>query len=369
MNKIIWIIAAVIAVIGLGYWSQSVAPTEVVKVGVIAPLTGAQAEVGGYIKSGLQLAEEEINKGGRQKISLIFEDSQYKPDLAVAGIRKLIDVDKVHYVIASEGSSQSLAVAPIAEQNKVVLMVPLSQASQLTEAGDYIFRSQVNVQQEVDFLAPVVFKMMGSKKVGVMVLNNDYGVDNIEKFSKAYSALGGQIGVTEKFNSTDKDFRTSLLKIKADKPEAVYIIGVRNLVGTIIKQAAELGLSVKFFSTSAMEGKSFLDTAGVFGEGIVYPYPFDENSPFPTQKEYQEKYLAKFGSRSEQNAANSYDALMLINYCLNKVGDSSEGVKNCLYKVKDFPGATGSLTFDQNGDVSKSFILKTVKNGQFVPYK
>ena len=369
-KKWLWGIVIIVAILilGLGYWSQNSTPTEVVKVGVIAPLSGPQAEVGTYIKNGLQLAEEEINNKSQLKVSLIFEDSQYKPDLAVAAAKKLIDIDKVKYIIIGDGSSQALAVAPLAEQNKVVYIAALSQASQLTQAGDYIFRSQVNVTQEVSFYAPIIYKIVGNKKIDILGVNNDYGIDYATKFSSFYSDLGGKVGVTEKYNPNDKDSRTQILKVKADKPDAVLIVGVRNQTGSIIRQASDIGLNVKFFGTSPVEGKSFLEVAGSAGEGLLYPYPFDENSQFPVQKKYQEKYLAKFGLKSEQNAANSYDALELISHCLNRVGNNNEKVKDCMYTIKNFPGATGSLTFDQNGDVSKPFILKTVKNGQFIKF-
>ena len=363
---IIIIILAIIGILVLMGNSSTPQSDKAVKIGVVAPLTGSNAEAGMFFKNGLTLAEEEINKNSKVKVSLIYEDSQYKPEVSVTAIKKLVEVNKVNYVIGESGSSQTLAMAPIAEKNKVVLITPVSQASKLTDAGDYIFRTQINVSQEVNFFAPKLFQILGKDKVDIMALNTDYGIDFVDKFSLAYENLGGNLGVKEKFKNEDTDFRTILTKIKNDKPAAILIVGTRKLDGLIMKQAKDLSISARFFASSPIESKEFIETAGLAAEGVIYPYPFDDTSIDSTQKAFQEIYKSKYEVKSEMIAANSYDALMLLSICLDKVGNNSELVKNCLYSIKDYQGASGQLTFDSSGDVTKHFILKAVKNGQFI---
>ena len=109
--------------------------------------------------------------------------------------------------------------------------------------------------------------------------------------------------------------------------------------------------------------------AGPLADGLLYPYPFDDESDISSQKSFQDKYIEEYGEKSEMLSANGFDSLMLLSSCFEKVGNNVEKVKSCLYSIKNYQGASGVLSFDENGDVSKPFILKTVKNGQFVKYE
>ncbi|KKS39727.1 hypothetical protein A3E04_01890 [Candidatus Kuenenbacteria bacterium RIFCSPHIGHO2_12_FULL_42_14] len=376
MKKQIWIPILIIAVVIVGLViflpkSKKQVDKEPIKIGVILPLTGTSADAGQYVKSGLVMAEKEINDNLNLKynVELFFEDSQYKSEVAVTAINKLISVDKINYIIGEYGSSQTLAITPIAEQNKVILLTPASQATKITTAGDFIFRTQTTAKQEADFFSDFVYKAIGNKRLNILALNTDYGLSYIENFSSFYEKIGGNLGLSQTFDAKEVDFRTILLKSKADKAEAVILTGNRNMNGLILKQIKELDLTFQLFATSVTEGKELLEIAGEQAEGLVYPYPFDAESENFAQKSFQERYQKIYGSKSEMLAANGYDTLSLLSYCFEKVGTEVEKVKNCLYGVKDYQGASGVLSFDKNGDVVKEFILKTIKNGQFVPYE
>ncbi|MCK4458341.1 MAG: ABC transporter substrate-binding protein [Methanosarcinales archaeon] len=123
---------------------QDTQPDEI-RIGAILPLTGEAAEYGEDAKLGIDLAVEEINAAGGingKRIQVVYEDSQATPSQGVSAIQKLTTVDKVPVIIGAMASSVTLAIAPIAEENKVVLLSPASSAPQITEAGDYIFRTE-----------------------------------------------------------------------------------------------------------------------------------------------------------------------------------------------------------------------------------
>ena len=109
-----------------------------------------------------------------------------------------------------------------------------------------------------------------------------------------------------------------------------------------------------------------MDAAGDSANGVIYPFPFDETSQNIVQKEFRQKFLSTCGVTAEVFAANSYDALMVLSNCFKKAGIDSVKVKGCLYGTQNYNGVSGTLSFDQNGDVEKPFIVKTVKDGKFV---
>ncbi len=372
MNKIIWLIIIIIVIGGIWYVVDGEpVEKEIIKVGVILPLTEASADAAEYVKNGIDIAVEEINNNSdkKYKISLIIEDSQYKGEKAASAAQKLINIDNVNYIIGAYGSSQTLAVAPIAEANKVILISPGSQSGKITTAGDYIFRTQINTTQDAEFFAKTVFEKVGNEKLSILSINTDYGVSYINNFSEVYTKLGGNIGFVEKMDVKNTDFRTSLLKIKEENTKGVLLLGNRQFNGLVLKQAAELGLNLSFFASSVTEGRELIEVAGEAAEGLIYPYPFDAESSVKSQQSFQSKYQDKYGQKSEMLSANGYDTLMLLSHCFEKIGDDVEGVKSCIYSVENYQGASGILSFDESGDVSKPFILKTVKDGEFVKYE
>jgi branched-chain amino acid transport system substrate-binding protein len=375
-------VLAIIVIVGFGYYALtgfSVMPAaktplpsverQEVKIGVIMPFTGPSSDAAEYVRKGLEIAEKEINSNAelRYKVKLIFEDSQYKPELAVTGIQKLINFDNAKFVIGAYGSSETVAIAPITEKSKVILMVPGSQATSITTIGDFVFRVQVNTRQEAEFFSKFLYGKIGKKRLSIIALNNEYRASVIEDYSNYFGSLGGNLGLVQKYEATTtSDYRTFLLKIKEDNAQALLVVANRKTGGLIMKQAGELGLGLEFFAPSVIEGQELLDTAGSAVEGLIYPYPFDDSSSNPAQKAFQEKFVAAFGVKSEMLSANSFDALTLLSSCFEKVGVETTAIRDCLYATQNYQGASGILSFDKFGDVKKPFILKTVKDGEFV---
>jgi len=371
-KKIIWLIVILIIIIGgVMLWQFKQPQKGAIKIGVLIPLTGTRAEGGRYDKNGLELALAEINNNSEKKykINLVYEDTQYDPKIAVTAFNKLKDLDKVNYVIGPHGSSEVLAVAPIAEQNKVILITPAAQSTDISKAGDYIFRTQINVSQEIPILADFIYKRAQDEPVHMMLLNTEYGSSFFANYKPYYEKLGGKIGLVEKYETTATDFRSQLTKIKDQNPQYVYLATLPKQGAMILKQAKELGIKAKFFATAPVEGKELLDIGKQAAEGLIYTYPYDEESDNTVMKNYREKYQATYHEHNEMYSASFYDTLHILSNCLEKVGDNVEKVKACLYGIQNYQGASGILSFDQNGDISKPFIFKTIKDGEFVKYE
>ena len=358
---------AVAALAGCGIQnSNQLAATETIKIGVILPLTGTSADNGNNIKNGLLLAQKEINKSNKYQIELIFEDSQFNSEKAVTAAMKLINIDKVGYIIGDVGSSQSLAIAPLAEKNKILMISPASQTDKLTDAGDYIFRIYPSTRQEVEYFSGQIKKIIGDQRLALLAYNIDSGNDYITDFNKYYQ---GTISNTDKFNIEETDFRSYLLKIKKGEAAYVLAIGNRKMVGSIMKQAKEGGYGFKFFLNSIAKGNDLIKVAGTIADGAILP---DQTYATDTlaYKDFSSKYSASFGQEPELFSAKGYDVLKVLDVCLEKDGNQVEKIKDCLYSIKDYKGIGGDIGFDQNGDIlNPQFGLDIIKNGQFVPYQ
>lgn len=340
------------------------------KIGAILPLTGGGSTVGEEGQKGIQLAVEDIKSQGliNKTINLIIEDDQTNPVVAATATSKLINQDKVQVIIGPMPSSSMLSSAPIAEKAKVIMLSPSASNPSITNAGEYIFRNWISDTFEAGVMSQYIFNDEKAKKVAVLYINNDYGVGLKNVFEEQFKKLGGIITHVDTYNQDSIDFRTQLVKIKASKPDRIYIPGHYKEIALILKQSKELGIDVPFRGAVTIEEPKLIKIAGSLVENIVYTSPyFDVNSSNIKVKNFVDKYNKKFGEKPGVFAAHSYDALMIIASTLkNSDSYTSDSIKNELLKINSFDGVSGSTTFDKYGDVSKPVSIKQVKNGEFV---
>jgi len=373
--KKIWITIGIVIIVAIAIIfivTQTKKESEVIKIGAMGPLTGVRAMGGTYMRNGLEMALEEINsrsgiKAGRVK--LIYEDTKYEPATAVNAFQKLVDVDRVKIVIGFQNSSCLLAVAPIAERKKVIVIGYGTQASKISSAGDYIFRTQISSTEEIPIIADFIINGLKISEITLLYLNTDYGVEYRDMLKSSFEdKFGGKIVSIESFEVETSDYRTQLTKVTQLNPKVIFIVGASKHVGMIVKQAKELGIKTQFIASSPVEGEDVLTVAGRLADGIIYPYPYDIESGDKEQEAFRIKHKERYGMFPEMLAANAYDALKIVAEMIDQYGYNIEKIKDGFYKIKDYHGASGVLSFDENGDVHKPIIIKKIENGKFVRY-
>lgn len=319
MSKKLWlgIVAALIATFIFVLWlvnhKKNQNGANPIRIGAILPLTGSSARYGKWIQEGLDLALEQINPNGGingRRLEIIYEDDQAQPASAASAMQKLVNIDKVPCVFGSWASSSVLAQAPIAEQAKTVLMAEAI-SPKIRDAGDYVFRIQPDARYYLKELVPFVFNQLRARTAATLFVNNDFGVDQAAVFKAEFERMGGKIVAEESYLPDTTDFRTQLTKISAVKSNVLFLPGYAE-VGTILKQASELGLSCKFVGSVPTENPDLISIAGAAAEGIIYPSHFDPDSPDPTVQAFQKAYAAKYGHPAEGFAALAYDGMMII---------------------------------------------------------
>ncbi len=368
MNKttkiIIWIVIAVVIIVGIWYEvNKKLARNNTIKIGVVLALTGKGADLSNYIKNGIDLA---VEKYGRNNIQLVYEDDSCDPKKAVSAFEKLTTVDGVKVIIGSFCSSATLAMAPIAEARKIVLITPASSAEDISQSGDFIFRNHSRGSLEMTKFG----LFMGKKFKNIVIFfdkTNDGTVSAAKYFQDGVVEAGGNIIKSEGVSS-GQSYATEIIKIKSDleKASAIHIEALAQDAVVMVKKMAEFGIKKQLSFDKIVASKEFVDPLGKLTEGILYIEPkFDKN----TDPDFTESYQNKYNIDPNVFSAQGYDTFMILAKIMEeKCGNDSVCVKNELYRIKDYHGAGGLISFDQNGDVEKEEIIKTVKNGQFVPY-
>lgn len=340
-----------------------------IKIGAILPLTGDAAKYGQSAKKGMELAVNEINeKGGidNKKLRLIIEDSQGQVKDGVAAFRKLITVEKVPIIIGELLSSITLAIAPLANEDKVVVLSPASTAPKITEAGDYIFRNVASDIVEGQIMAEYAFKKLKLNKIAIMYINNDYGEGLRNAFKQGFTKLGGLIIDAQAFDQASVDFRAQLIKIKKSNPEAIYLIGYKES-GRILKESKELGINVQFLGTVLFEDSEILKVAGNAANGVLYSSrAYNPESGDANVKSFVGLYKKRYKEVPDIFAGLSYDAINIAALAIKNGGYTGDGIKKSLYEIQNFAGVTGNTSFDTNGDAIQPAAIKKIENGKFV---
>ena len=346
-------------------------PSEI-KIGWIGPLSGDVAFYGQAIKNATDLAVDEINNAGGidgRKIKILYEDAQMDPKAGVAALTKLANIEKVPIVIQAAGSSVMLAEAPIAEKNKVVLISPTASNDKIKYAGDYIFRNWPSDSYQGEVIADFAANTLRKKEAYILFINNDYGFGLKDVFSKQFTGLGGMIVGSDSYDEGATDFRSQLSKVKVSAKGIVFLASHYREAGLLLKQAKELGMKVQLIASDGCFAPEFIELSHGAAEGtIVANMRWHPESKDPIVSSFVAKYRNRFGKDPEVYAASSYDLIKIITIAIERGGITSDGIKNALYGIKDFPGVTGSTSFDNYGEVRKDYEMFIIKDSKYIFY-
>jgi branched-chain amino acid transport system substrate-binding protein len=367
-RKITLIVLLVISVVGILAYrtTRDKEPGFVLKIGAILPLTGSAASYGQNSLDGATLAMEQINAGEvlpglGLKIAIESQDSGGNASKAVSAYQKLRTLSKVDCIIGDVVSTATLAFAPLVNSDKVPLISPASSAPAITQAGEYIFR----VWPSDAFEAATLFKYISTKhysKTAVIFVNNDYGLAVVDSLNRALQGASLALGIRESFTPRSTDFRSQLQKVVSSDADSLIILAYPDDARPLLRQARESGIKVPIIGTSALADEAMLKSEPA-AEGIVLSHPKDPDATLPQVKSFQEAYKKRFGKEPGLASDRGYDCVVLLAQAFASAKDGPAVIR-ILATIKDHPGASGSITFDENGDVQTPAGMKTVKDGK-----
>lgn len=366
----VFVIAVLIA-IGAAFFFKNEGSSHQVQIGVILPLTGPGAPYGNQVMDGINLAKDELKKSGRFKeseIQLVVEDDKTDPAQGVSAINKLVHADGAKIVIGALASSVTLACAPLAEREKVILLSPGSSSDDITKAGDYIFRIAPRDSYDGEYLAKAMLEKFGIKTVVILHLNNDFGSGLMRSFVGAFGGKGGKILQTESYSMGTNDFRPQLQKLKGTPSDALLLIAAGNENATALKQIKETGIVGQIFAPSTLNDPKLIQEVGDAASGVIFSASsFDGIKSQESVKSFLNAFAAKYpGKEPTTFTAYGYDSLMILIEAINRVGNDSDKVKSFLYSMSAFSGASGQTIFDKNGDAQKDLTLFKISGGKAI---
>ncbi|MDE1966154.1 MAG: ABC transporter substrate-binding protein [Patescibacteria group bacterium] len=370
-----WVVLAIVVIGGgwylLSHGGTAANETGPIKIGIIGPFTGDAASYGEPYQKTVQLAVDQINaKGGinGRQIEPIFEDGQCTGPNAVSAAQKLINVDGVQAIIGGFCSGETIPVAPIAEQAKVLLFSPAASSPALTGISHYFFRDYPSDNTQGKVLADAAIAK-GWKKVAFMQEQTDYAAGVYNAFNQSFTAAGGTTD-NQAFPTDTADFRSMLTKLKNDKPDALFIDTQTGAeTGRVLEQLQQLGWKPPLLVDDA----TALDTATVSANSAVLEGAFTAVFlPDASSSQFTalvNAYKQKYGEDMPYQGymATSYDAVNLIAEGIAKVGDNGAKLADWSRTISGYAGASGSITIKSDGDRASGHTLEVIHNGVATP--
>lgn len=347
--------------------------SDVIKIGVFQPLTGANAGGGEMETEGIKLANKMYPEVLGKKVELVIADN--KSDKVEAGnaVAKLIDSDKVSAIIGSWGSGYSMAAGEAVKNAQIPTVAPSATNPLVTQGNDFYFRACFIDTFQGKVLAQLAYNELGARKAAVIQeINNDYSVGLAKFFMDEFKLLTGDensIVEISNYNTGDQDFSAQLTNVKGKNPDVIFAPGNFTESAMIISQARNLGIKSPFLGGDTWETPDFLSVGGPAVEGAMITTFFAVEKPMTELSgKFVEAYKAEYGTEPSAVAALGFDAYLMILQAIEKAGGVEDTVKirDFLADTENFEGATGRFSLDENGDAIKDVIIKTVKDGKFV---
>lgn len=350
--------------------------TDTLKIGIISPMSGPNARYGAFANKGAALAAKEINAGGGvlgTKIELVSGDSQCVPAEGVAATQRMISLDKTPIIIGDVCSSVTLAMEPLAEQSKVLLVNAASSNPDITyKAGvggfKWTFRNYPTDEVRAATVLEYAVKTKGFKKFAVLSVDSDYGRGAI-KFTKRYlpKYAGAEILSEDYYKDSETDFRSVLSKIRRSGAQAIILYGQADTTPIIARQMLELGLAgkVALVGNGEFNTKETIAAAPKVMNGAVEAAAWLPEVPAPRSLKFVEDYKKAYGGEMPNNHAYAYyDTLQLVAQAIRNAHSlKGEDVRNALAKIK-YDSPMGVVTFDDHNQAVLPMVLLEVINGK-----
>ena len=348
---------------------------EVVKIGHVAPISGAIAHLGKDNENGARFAIEELNAkgisiGGKKvKFELLAEDDAADPKQGTAAAQKLAD-QKVSGVIGHLNSGTSIPASKIYSDAGIPQISPSATNPKYTRQGyKTTFRVVADDVHLGGTLGRYAVQKLNAKTIAVVDDRTAYGQGVADEFEKAAKAAGATI-VGREF-TTDKatDFTAILTTIKGKKPDVVFFGGMDAVAGPMIKQMKALGLNAKFMGGDGIcTGELFKLSGDTMADNQVYCAEAGgvEGPQEKVLNDFKVKFKKRFNADVQIYAPYVYDAVNVMVAAMVKA-NSSDPAKYLpvLAKTSDYKGVTGNIGFDEKGDVKNGALtLHSYKAGQ-----
>lgn len=332
-----------------GSGGQAATAKTPIKIGIVTSQTGALEGYGKQSIRGFELGLDYATKGTNEvaghPIQVVIADSETKPDVAKQKAIKLLENDKVDILVGSASSTDALAILPLAQQYKKVMVVEPAVADAITGSqwNRYIFRTGRNSSQDAVAGAAAIAKP--GVKIAILAPDSAYGRDGVKAFKPAAEKLGAKVILEEFPAMNTPDFTANLQRIVSSKPDYLFVIWAgANAPWQQISdlKLPEKGIKISTAAPDIAALKTMGNLVGMEGFGIYY-YELPKN---PVNDWLVKEHMKKYNEPPDLFTAGGMSAAMAIVTALDKTGGDANADKLIsTMEGMSFETPKGTMTF------------------------
>jgi branched-chain amino acid transport system substrate-binding protein len=306
---------------------------DVLKIGVVGPMTGPGAQWGLAAAGGVQIAAKEVNdKGGLKvggktyRVEVVPYDEQYKAAVAISAMQRLVNQDRIKFVFGPVSSAGTLAVMDIVKESKTLAFTGAYSRKALDPANPYMYRVY---SVATDFAQPMVGWLKKNlraevKRVAIINPNDETGWDSDKLLNDTYSKNGYTVVAKELYERSVRDYQPVLTKILAERPDLLDLgTAPPASAGLIVRQARELGYKGHFVKIGGSGPRQIIEGAGkAAAEGVINYIPADEQNP--GYRRLAADYKKMTGNEMNPLLVNWYDGAYILMAAIQAAGTVSD---------------------------------------------
>jgi len=379
MKRMLVLFTVMALCIGSVAFSAASGEAAVIKIGVIAPLTGGVAVYGIAASNGAALYTKLLNDAGGingNKIELIVYDDKGDPTEALNAYTRLTTADNVAAVIGPVTSSPTFGVAQASAEDNIPGITGTATHPDVTSYGNNFFRTCFLDPFQGQAMARFAFERLNAKTAAVIYNVSDaYSTGLYNSFKESANKIGLKIVATESYAKDDVDFNSQLTAIAAVAPDVLFIPDYYNVVYLICSQAKKAGIKATPIGVDGTDGVLEIEGADVTAfEGLHFPAHYFAGDPTELVADFRKSYEAEYGSMPNSFAALGYDSAVILYKAIEKaladgidVGPNEKSYQAIIDNMAatDLECVTGRITFENNDPV-KDVTVEKVQDGKYV---
>ncbi len=353
----------------LWYWREHAkTPPINIKIGALLPsLTGDLVANREKMINGMTLAKEYLTAKykGRLHIELVYEDGCFSKE-TIPAVQKF-----VHEGVAIIGASFCLfghiPILPMTEGNKIITFNTAANPDKTLNLH-YAFSTNVEVKDEAKKLSEFAYDKLGARRAVTMFLDTPFGYDYDKYFTRDFTSRGGQVVGSFPNAPDNKQFDKMIPQIKALNPDVIITAHFGVPLAIFIRDIRRANITAPIVGNYETEDRTVLEYAGPAAEGVIFSSSeLDEMTP--KMKEFENRYIRKFGEKPSVLVTNSYDDIVLSVESYIKCNGDRDCIADDLHQVKNYQGVSGIITINPSGATSKPTIFKIIRNNTFMRYQ
>lgn len=343
-----------------------------VKFGAVLPLMGEAAIYGEPIRKGVDLAFEQLQARTDYPYELTLEivDTESDPEKARQLLEQMYDSGALA-VIGGVTTAEALEMVQIADENNQVLISPSASTPQLTGISKYFYRVFPSDSREGATMGMFANQKIPTERGVVILAKEDLYAKGIQEvFQSEFEQFGGEVLDLIEFPSVPGDLSGLVERVMTIDPDAVYLAAYASDVAEMISGLRELGFDGDILTTSAFASPEIIAQVGDAANGVYLTQAsFDVDSENPQVQSFVEAFRAKYGTDPDLYSAHGYDTMMVLAQALEEGGAIETDFWRAIRSLRDVRGATGTIQFDERGDVQKFPRVYVVDKGVLVDYE